>query len=345
MSGRGSTWSNALTPVNLQPLRKEIQPPTIDARRWQAIGSAIRALRRNIPQRVRAGRAGRARRRGRAPQRHAGRHATPSAPSCCARAYRLDAATPATPASWRPWSRCGVLEGRWKATKARERRRRWHGAAAGGATDLLISVEFRGMSEWQDISRKLAATPGIEELEVAGLSARGARVTLRYAGGARAAWRTRLPARALTCATRAAIGSLSAALSRSTGLAVSRQGCVFAGAASIGIVQAAASATAVLRLESAIGSPLYINIPNFITLGRVMSVPVIFWLLVNGPARSRVLRLRLRRHQRCRRRLSGQALRLAHRARRLPRPAGRQAADRQHLHRARRARASCRCGW
>ena len=45
-------------------------------------------------------------------------------------------------------------------------------------------VEFRGMSEWQDISRKLGATPGVEELEVAGLSARGARVTLRYAEGA-----------------------------------------------------------------------------------------------------------------------------------------------------------------
>ena len=40
------------------------------------------------------------------------------------------------------------------------------------------------MAEWQDISRKLSATPGVEELDVAGLSARGARVTLRYAGGA-----------------------------------------------------------------------------------------------------------------------------------------------------------------
>jgi cardiolipin synthase len=29
-------------------------------------------------------------------------------------------------------------------------------------------------------------------------------------------------------------------------------------------------------------SPLIINIPNFITLGRIMSVPVIFWLLVTG---------------------------------------------------------------
>jgi cardiolipin synthase len=31
---------------------------------------------------------------------------------------------------------------------------------------------------------------------------------------------------------------------------------------------------------------VYSNIPNFITLGRVMSVPVIFWLLVNGHARA-----------------------------------------------------------
>jgi cardiolipin synthase len=32
--------------------------------------------------------------------------------------------------------------------------------------------------------------------------------------------------------------------------------------------------------------PVFSNIPNFITLGRVMSVPVIFWLLVNGHSRS-----------------------------------------------------------
>jgi hypothetical protein len=54
----------------------------------------------------------------------------------------------------------------------------------GSSSELLLAIEFRGMSEWQDISRKLAATPGVEELEVAGLSARGARVTLRYAEGA-----------------------------------------------------------------------------------------------------------------------------------------------------------------
>lgn len=30
---------------------------------------------------------------------------------------------------------------------------------------------------------------------------------------------------------------------------------------------------------------MYINVPNFITLARVLSVPVIFWLLVNGNSR------------------------------------------------------------
>src|SRR5690606_25043532 len=45
-----------------------------------------------------------------------------------------------------------------------------------------FSVEFNGMAEWQAISRKLSATPGIQDLDVAGLSNRGARVILRYPG-------------------------------------------------------------------------------------------------------------------------------------------------------------------
>ena len=103
------------------------------------------------------------------------------------RAYRLDPADPGYASELAAVVSLGILEGRWKAIKspgggggdavgvAR---------AAAGDSDLLIAVEFRGMSEWQDISRKLSATPGVEELEVAGLSARGARVTLRYAEGA-----------------------------------------------------------------------------------------------------------------------------------------------------------------
>jgi cardiolipin synthase (CMP-forming) len=37
--------------------------------------------------------------------------------------------------------------------------------------------------------------------------------------------------------------------------------------------------------QQAIGSPLNINIPNFITLGRVISVPVIFWLLMTSQSK------------------------------------------------------------
>ena len=56
-------------------------------------------------------------------------------------------------------------------------------APAPSGSALMVSVEFRGMAEWQDISRRLAATPGIQNLDVAGLSARGARVTFSYAEG------------------------------------------------------------------------------------------------------------------------------------------------------------------
>jgi hypothetical protein len=49
---------------------------------------------------------------------------------------------------------------------------------------LKLSVSFQGMGEWQQISQRLAATPGVDNLEVEGLSARGARVALSFPGGA-----------------------------------------------------------------------------------------------------------------------------------------------------------------
>jgi hypothetical protein len=53
-------------------------------------------------------------------------------------------------------------------------------SASGGA--LQASVEFRGMAEWQDISRRLSATPGVSNVDVLGLSGRSARVTFSFAG-------------------------------------------------------------------------------------------------------------------------------------------------------------------
>ena len=92
------------------------------------------------------------------------------------RAYRIDAGDPGYTNDLAAVVSLGILEGRWKAVRI-------DGGSGASGGDLLIAVEFRGMSEWQDISRRLAATPGVEGLEVAGLSARGARVTLRFAEG------------------------------------------------------------------------------------------------------------------------------------------------------------------
>jgi len=94
------------------------------------------------------------------------------------RQYRIDAADPGYARELAAVVALRTLEGRWKAVNAPG----VTATAARGVTDLLISVEFRGMAEWQDIRRKLTATPGLEELDVE-LTPRRARVTLRYAEG------------------------------------------------------------------------------------------------------------------------------------------------------------------
>lgn len=81
-----------------------------------------------------------------------------------------------------------VLEGRYKAVSML-RSGYGGGTPSPGGTPSAdpsgshqFSVEFNGMGEWQAISRKLSATPGVQDLDVAGLSNRGARVSLRYPG-------------------------------------------------------------------------------------------------------------------------------------------------------------------
>jgi Uncharacterized protein conserved in bacteria (DUF2066) len=178
---KGLDLEHALTPVKLQPLKKEIAPDAVNALA-EGNGSAIRALVAAygselvllaVAEQDLAAR--------RLNVTLTGRDAVGA--FMLRRAYRLDAADPGYTSELAAVVSLGIIEGRWKAIKSPG----GGGAvakAASGDSDLLIAVEFRGMSEWQDISRKLSATPGIEELEVAGLSARGARVTLRYAEGA-----------------------------------------------------------------------------------------------------------------------------------------------------------------
>jgi hypothetical protein len=102
------------------------------------------------------------------------------------RAYRADASDPAYTKEYAAVVGLGVLQGRWKSIKAQGGGGGGggYGTAAASGGDLMIYVQFRGMSEWQDISRRLGATPGVEGIDVAGQSSRTARVTLRYARGA-----------------------------------------------------------------------------------------------------------------------------------------------------------------
>ena len=173
---KGLDLEHALTPVKLQTLKKEIAADTVNALA-DGDGSAIRGLAAAYgSELVLLAVAEQDDAAGRLNVTLSGRDAVGA--FTLKRAYRLDAGDPAYTSELAAVVSLGILEGRWKALKSRR------DVAARDAVDLLIAVEFRGMTEWQDISRRLSATPGVEELEVAGLSARGARVTLRYAEGA-----------------------------------------------------------------------------------------------------------------------------------------------------------------
>jgi hypothetical protein len=178
---KGLDLEHALTPVKLEPLKKDIDPKAVAALA-EGDGSGIRALVAAYgSELVLLAVAEQDTAAKRLTVTLSGRDAVGA--FTLKRAYRLDAADPGYAGELAAVVALGILEGRWKAIRSPGGATAT-AAAPAGVSDLLIVVEFRGMSEWQDISRKLAAVPGVEELEVAGLSARGARVTLRYAPGA-----------------------------------------------------------------------------------------------------------------------------------------------------------------
>jgi hypothetical protein len=112
----------------------------------------------------------------------AGRDA--AGPFRLARPYRLDGDLTYT-AELAAVISLGIIEGRWKAVSVRGDVRSGAGGptAAVAADTIRIAVQFSNMAEWQVISRQLSGTPDVSDLEVEGLSARGARLALRYPGG------------------------------------------------------------------------------------------------------------------------------------------------------------------
>ncbi len=111
--------------------------------------------------------------------------------------YRFDAEDPAYAVELAAVVSLGVLEGRWKASGARvQGPTRSPGGdeppltisaattgGGGGGDDLRLSVEYRNIGEWANISHKLSQIPGVENIDVAGMSGRSARITLRFAEG------------------------------------------------------------------------------------------------------------------------------------------------------------------
>lgn len=76
----------------------------------------------------------------------------------------------------------GVLDGRWKAFKAR-----WSPDGpykpGGRGEPVQLLVEFRNMQQWLEIRRQISETPGVSDVQIGGLSPRGADIALRFPGG------------------------------------------------------------------------------------------------------------------------------------------------------------------
>ena len=111
--------------------------------------------------------------------------------------YRFDAEDPGYAVELAAVVSLGVLEGRWKASGARVQGAtrepgaddavpRIAAATTGASVDgenLRLSVEYRNIGEWASISHRLSEIQGVENIDVAGMSGRSARITLRYADG------------------------------------------------------------------------------------------------------------------------------------------------------------------
>ena len=192
---KGLDLANSLAPVTLTALKREVHADVIKgavegdanalktiARDYQTETILVAVLEPDLVQK-------------KARVVLAGRDAV--APFVLKRTYRLDGPDLAYTAELAAVISLGVLEGRWKAINVRGGDRGFgdeiarpnavarpggDGAVAGDGA-LRISVTFRDMGEWQRISRQLSETPEISDLDVEGLSTRGARLSLRYPGG------------------------------------------------------------------------------------------------------------------------------------------------------------------
>lgn len=101
------------------------------------------------------------------------------------RAYRLAMEDAGYAAELAAVVALGTIEGRWKAVGIRSAAG-GSSPQAGGLRRVQMLVEFRNMQQWQEMHRQLMRLPGLDGLEIGGLTARSADVVARYPGGAEA---------------------------------------------------------------------------------------------------------------------------------------------------------------
>ena len=99
------------------------------------------------------------------------------------RAFRMQAGDLAYTAEYAAVVGLGILEGRWKSVKVKTPLGPMVSAGSLARSDeLQLAVEFNGLEEWDEMSRKLGATTGVSQLQPVTLNPQGGEVRLRYAG-------------------------------------------------------------------------------------------------------------------------------------------------------------------
>ena len=74
-----------------------------------------------------------------------------------------------------------VVEGRWKTARLASQ-----GVFDGGSAEIEtvpLTAQFSGLKAWQAMRKRLQQIPGVQSLQINGLNARGANLTLDYPGG------------------------------------------------------------------------------------------------------------------------------------------------------------------
>lgn len=77
----------------------------------------------------------------------------------------------------------GIIEGRWKETQVSSGPGPVAGYGAGASSQVQLLVEFRNMRQWQQMHDWIARLPGIDGIQVGGLTARSADIVAHYPGG------------------------------------------------------------------------------------------------------------------------------------------------------------------